>query len=433
MAQTLKVLVTGDNGESLPPPYGGIIKRCLLHAKIWKTYGASVYIHVHHQHEKEEDLGAGAQYFYDFAQKPSSIGKTLFFLKNFLASPRLFVRLVLLQRDLFGKIMSKTFFYCAGRAIFLDKMVKEIKPDVVITETGGPQSLMSLEIAKRNDLPIILENYAEIQFKEKDGKNIAETLGKFWRYLVNSVDLVVPSSHHCAQGPLKYLENPDKIKIVYSGINFNIFNGMITNDKMAARKKFGLPLDKFLVMAVGALRMRKGHDQLFEAILKLPEEQLAKISVVLCGMGPVEEMKSKARELGFPMESLSVFQGLTEEDLAELYSAMDCFCFPSITPRECMGMAMKEAMALGLPVAAYDTGGIREAIEDGVNGFLVPTGDKQALAAAIEKIIRLDETQRNMIRHNNVIKARRLFDIKNTAGQLYQEILKTVESYEKNS
>ncbi len=427
MTAELKILITGDNGECLPPPYGGIIKRCLLHAKIWKTYGAAVYIHIHHKHEKEEDLGAGAQYFYDFTKEPSPADKTFFFLKKFFINPVLFIRLIYLQYNLLEKLMLKTFLYCAGRAIYLDKMVKKIRPDVIITETGGTQSLVSLEIAKRNNLPIVLENYAEIQYKEKDGKNIAERFDKFWRYLVNGVDLVVPASEHCARGPRKYIKDPNKIKIVYSGINFDIFNGMITNDKIAARKKFNLPLDKFLVMAVGALRMRKGHDHLFEAILKISGEQLSKMSVVLCGMGPVEEMKQKAKELGFPMESLKIFQGLTEEDLAKLYSAMDCFCFPSITPRECMGMAMKEAMSLGLPIAAYDSGGIREAIEDGVNGFLVPTGDKEALAAAIEKIAKLDEARRSEIHQNNITKAQRLFDIKNTANQPYQEILRLVQ------
>lgn len=422
----MKILITGDSGESLPPPYGGIIKRCLLHAKIWKTYGATVYIHVHHKHGREEDLGAGAQYFYDFCKKPSFARKLIFFVKNFLVNPLLFIRLVWLQYNLLGKLMAKNFFYCAGRAAYLDRMVKKIRPDVMVTETGGTQSLVSLEIARRNNLPIILENYAEIQFKEKDGKNIAETFSKFWRYLVNGVNLVVPASEHCAQGPRKYIESPNRIKIVYSGINFDIFNGQINNDKMAAREKFGLPKDKFLVMAVGALRMRKGHDQLFEALLKFPREKLAKIFVVLCGMGPVEEMKQTAKEMGFPMESLKIFQGLTEEDLAELYSGMDCFCFPSLTPRECMGMAIKEAMSLGLPIAVYDSGGIREAIEDGVNGFLVPTGDKEALAVAIEKIIGFNEVQRREIYKNNIIKAQQLFDIKNTANQFYQEILRLV-------
>jgi len=427
----MKILITGDNGECLPPPYGGIIKRCLLHAKIWKTKGAEVYIHIYRWHEKEEDLGAGARYFYDFLKTPTLVDKIWFGIKKFFTSPFLFIRLFYLQLKLSGEFNFSRFFYCAARAVNLDQRIKDINPDIIITETGGLQSLVALEIAKKHKIPIILENYAEIQYKEISERNISVNIAdrdkEIWRYLVNGVDLVVSASEHCAEGPRKYIKNPAKTKIVYSGVNFDIFNGHITNDKISARKKFALPLDKFLVMAVGAIRFRKGHDQLIEALLKLPTEQINKITVVLCGMGPIDELKQKVQEIGFPLEQLKVFQGLTEEDLAELYSGVDCFCFPSITPRECMGMAMKEAMSIGLPIVAYDSGGIKEAIEHEVNGFLAPSGDKKALAEAVTKIMNLNEDGKKMFRENNIIKAQKLFDIKNTASQLYEEILKIVE------
>src|SRR3990167_7314773 len=91
------IFVTGDNGYSLPPPYGGIMKRCLMHAKHWRSRGASVYLHVYHRHEPEGDLGAQANYLYDFAVQPSRLDKIFFVGKNFLSNPRLFVKLLLVQ------------------------------------------------------------------------------------------------------------------------------------------------------------------------------------------------------------------------------------------------------------------------------------------------------------------------------------------------
>lgn len=425
----IKILITGDNGESLPPPYGGIIKRCLLHAKIWRSLGAKVFLHVYSKHQREEDLGAKAEYFYDFLKKPTILAKIAFIILKFFISPILFLKLLFRQIFIYPEFKISRFLYCAARGVLLNKEIEQIDPQIIITETGGLQSLISLEIAKLHSLPIVLENYAEIQYSDAGGGiNAADKYSRLWRYLLGGVDLVVPASQHCSLGPSKYLADKSKIEIVYSGINFKVFNGIIgVNDKLKNRQKFALPQNKFLVMAVGALKMRKGHDQLFEALLKLPVEILAKVTVILCGMGNVDQMFEKAKELGFDEDSLKIFQGLTEEDLAVLYSCADCFCFPSITPRECMGMAMKEAMALGLPVVAYNAGGIKEAISSGVNGILVPAGDRQALSQGIRQIIDMNEEQRREIKQNNIIKARDLFDIEKTAEQLYQKITTLVK------
>ncbi len=412
----------------MPPPYGGIIKRCLLHAKVWRDFGAEVFIHIYHKHKKENDLGAGAQYFYDFKKSPNLVDKFFFIFSEFLSSPLIFLKLLFLQINLCADFKFFRFLYCAAKGALLDKKVKQINPDVIITETGGLQSLVALAVAKKNKIPVVLENYAEIQFMMNEkGENFVDKYHKFWDFLINGVDLVVSASEHCSLGPKKYTKDSSKLKIIYSGINFKIFNGEIGANKFEARKEFNLPQDKFLIMAVGALKFRKGHDQLLEALLKFNPPELKKIEVVLCGMGSAQELKTKASEIGFPQENIKIFQGLTEEVLARLYSAVDCFCFPSMTPRECMGMAMKEAMAIGLPIVAYNSGGIKEAIENNINGILVPTGDKESLALGVKKIINMTISERNFFTKNNIIKSSQMFDIEKTARQLFDEILKLIK------
>ncbi len=424
----IKIIISGDNGPSLPSPFGGIMKHCLLCARDWKAAGAEVALHVYHRHDNEDDLGASADYFYDFESEPRAIDKLSFVFKNFLSKPGLFLSILHLEMSLLPEYDWGLMLFCAGRAVVLDAKVKTFLPDVILAETGGLQSLASLEVAKRNKLPVVLENYAEILFRGgADGNNSAPRYAKLWKYLVNNVDLVVSTSVHCAKGPETYITDPSKMRIIYSGINFDVFGNTEVSDKKALRAKFGLPQEKKLVMSVGSLKMRKGHDHLFESLLLLSPEERKNIFVVLCGMGDLEQLKSHAREIGFPDDSLKIFQKLPEADLAELYAAVDCFCFPSVTPRECMGLALKEAMSVGLPVAAYDSGGIKEAVEGGVNGILVPTGDKQALSRAIAKLLQLSDKEKEDMRLRNKEKARQLFDLRVTSKMLFDELEKISE------
>ncbi len=421
----VRILITGANGDCLPPPYGGIIKRCLLHARAWKEMSAEVCMHVHHKHPNEEDLGAGADYFYDYIKKPNLIYKVLFVCKTFFSHPILFVNLSLLLLWLWPEKNIEILYY-AGKGIVLNKKINTWKPTVIITECGSPQSICAAFIARNKSIPLVLENYAEMQFiADADGKNTIEQYAKAWKYLMNHCTMIVSASKHCTLGPKSHGAEENKLRIIYSGINFSIFNAPQDKTKSVLRESFSLPQNKYIIFAVGALKMRKGHDQLFESVLQLPKEILTKTAIALCGMGQADELKQKAIALGFPQESLFIFQGLTEERLAELYASADCFCFPSITPRECMGMAMKEAMAVGLPVTAYNTGGISEAITDGENGFLAPTNDRVALAHALQKTMLLSEEERSRMAKANIDKAQKLFDIRATSDQLFQ-ILRTI-------
>jgi glycosyltransferase involved in cell wall biosynthesis len=71
--------------------------------------------------------------------------------------------------------------------------------------------------------------------------------------------------------------------------------------------------------------------------------------------------------------------------IAAMYEQIDGLVVPPICPENCPTV-IGEAMASGIPVIATDIGGIRELVEPGVTGFLVPPGDSRALADAMERL-----------------------------------------------
>lgn len=76
---------------------------------------------------------------------------------------------------------------------------------------------------------------------------------------------------------------------------------------------------------------------------------------------------------------------LSGAELAQAYASADIFAFPSVT--ETFGQVVMEAMASGLPVAAYDAEGVRDSVRHGETGLLAPARDVDAFAASIRALL----------------------------------------------
>ena len=84
----------------------------------------------------------------------------------------------------------------------------------------------------------------------------------------------------------------------------------------------------------------------------------------------------------------------TRRDLPEIYRALDLFVQPSLW--EGLPLALLKAMGAGLTVVATRVSGSREAIVDGVNGFLVAPGDPEALVRALGELCRHPEARQRL-------------------------------------
>jgi glycosyltransferase involved in cell wall biosynthesis len=119
------------------------------------------------------------------------------------------------------------------------------------------------------------------------------------------------------------------------------------------------------VLFAGRLSEEKGILEFAEATTGLPR--------VIVGDGPLRESVPDA--LGF----------VPPAELGAFYERASVVCVPS--RREGYGMTAREAMAYGRPVVATGVGGLRDAIEDGVTGVMVPPRDPAALRAALGRLL----------------------------------------------
>jgi glycosyltransferase involved in cell wall biosynthesis len=88
---------------------------------------------------------------------------------------------------------------------------------------------------------------------------------------------------------------------------------------------------------------------------------------------------------------------IAPEGLGEVYAAADVFLLTS--DYEGFGRVVVEASRAGLPVVSTETPGPDELVEPGVNGFLAPPGDAEALADAVARLLEDDELRQRLGAH----------------------------------
>jgi phosphatidyl-myo-inositol dimannoside synthase len=158
----------------------------------------------------------------------------------------------------------------------------------------------------------------------------------------------------------------------------------------------GFPRSGQIILTVGrwdSAERYKGADTLIAALPRVLKTA-PDASLVLVGDGDDRpRLELIARDLGVS-EHAHFLSGLTPEQLFACYANSDVFALPSLG--EGFGLVFLEAMAHAKPVIGGAHGGIPDIVEDGVTGLLVPHGDVERLAQALESLFNNPSRAREM-------------------------------------
>jgi phosphatidylinositol alpha-1,6-mannosyltransferase len=148
-----------------------------------------------------------------------------------------------------------------------------------------------------------------------------------------------------------------------------------------------------VVGVVGRLRREKGQKWLLDVMCAVAG-RLPRTSLVVVGDGPDRAaLRACARQIGL-RESVVWVGQVTHEEALACMGAVDVLAVPS--EWEGFGLVAAEAMACGLAVVASDVDGLREVVEDGVTGTLVPYGDTAEMADAVARLLLVPEERARM-------------------------------------
>ena len=191
------------------------------------------------------------------------------------------------------------------------------------------------------------------------------------------------------------------------------------DQRAAVRRELGLSQDDVVVVLVARLVPLKGHDLLLAALAHLAPDHPT-LKVVLVGDGPLrEELVDRTARLG--LTDRVVFTGM-RRDVSRVLAAADLGALPSA--HEAVPISIIEEMAAGLPVVVTAVGGLPDIVADGQEGWVVPPGDVDALAARIGELASDEELRAGMGKRARS-RAENEFSIENTA-RAYERMIEAV-------
>ena len=206
------------------------------------------------------------------------------------------------------------------------------------------------------------------------------------RRVYSGATTVFANSHNSARLLIRDWGVPEeKVHVVHPGVDPERFRPDV--DGAALRSRVARP-DDVVFLSVGRLQRRKGHDMVLQALAQL-RARVPGVRYVIVGEGPHQrQLEADVDALG--LTNIVHFAGPARaEDLPAWYAASDVFVMPNRSDGvdfEGFGMVFLEAAAAGKPAIGGQSGGVPEAVEDGVTGRLVDGTNIAELEAAMRAL-----------------------------------------------
>ena len=214
------------------------------------------------------------------------------------------------------------------------------------------------------------------------------------RRAIRSADFVLANSRFTA-GLLKQAGvESERIEIVHPGCDVTRFQPTSVSDEFR-KAILGSHAQGKVILTVGRLVARKGHDVLIRALPRILKS-IPDACYLIIGSGPAKPM---LEELAFSMGvpgNLIFLENVKDDELPSMYGMCDVFVMPSRADLgacdvEGFGIVYLEANACGKPVIAGKSGGIADAVVDGETGILVPPDSPETLAESICRVLTHEE------------------------------------------
>ena len=261
-------------------------------------------------------------------------------------------------------------------------IAKLYKPDLIYSSQQTWDNFSAWYLSRRLSVPQIIH----LHYMPGLG---GSWIGKYAERRLKSCDHVVAVSEYIRNGVIDYGVDPGRVTVIWN--TRSIPSPPDVGVREMIRSELGIPVNAVVVGIVARLEPWKGQDDTIDAYARIAARFPSLYLVIVGGGDYQRELKRKADVSGY--SDRIVFTGY-RKDVSNILFALDIFSHPS--RMEAFGIAVLEASAHGLPVVAYDEGGIREIVVNGETGMLTTPGDIASLSSALARLVCDPSLRRDM-------------------------------------
>jgi glycosyltransferase involved in cell wall biosynthesis len=385
---------------SWPPPYGGISSHLylLLPELIKEKYNSYLYTNI--ESGKDYQLienGVPINYYCHKNAIKNNFFKIIFYSIKFI--------------DLKNDLNWRDYFIQISHFVVLKNAILEHNIEVLFTY-DSPRILVVPFLKKEfPNLKYFGTIYADFLLR----RDVFSKMKDFLRLSYRSCDLILSCSQFCADIGEEFLGITYPRKVIYNNVDSKLYSPF--NNRNIIRNRFAIDDDAIVLMTMCKMNNEMGINFLIHAHKKILEIDN---NIILFFVGAKDELSDSVIEISKNNKKVLFQFDISFDEKHLFFAAADIFTAPTLGSHACMGIANIEAMMTGVPVLSSNSGGHKETILDGNDGYIVPLDgdslDEVQYLLRLKKLVK-DYDLRKNLGHNGRIRAVELFSNEKIARQ----------------
>ncbi|MGB6168399.1 MAG: glycosyltransferase family 4 protein [Geitlerinemataceae cyanobacterium] len=275
----------------------------------------------------------------------------------------------------------RTFGFLLRLLFTLPSIVKREKADVILF-SSMVTALLAFFVRSRVSIPMVTINH---------GQDVTLPFGLYQKLLpqiFKNLNGVISISEATRNASIARGLSSAKGTVIPNGMDIKPRMYEKCYSRQIIEKTFNLDLqNKYLLLSVGRQVKRKGHAWFIENVLPLVENDVV---YLLIGQGKEHKNLQELKERSRCGDRIILVGAQPQEVLRHAYDAADIFIMPNIPVAgdlEGFGVVMLEANEARTPVVASDLEGIRDVIQNGINGYRVPPYNNKLFARIVDDLL----------------------------------------------
>lgn len=190
---------------------------------------------------------------------------------------------------------------------------------------------------------------------------------EYFKDIFLETETILASSKYCADAIQKVFGFTFPVKVIYVGVDHLAFASL--DNGVDFKSKLNIPSSSTIILFMGRMNKEMGLDFVIDNSLEILG---LGNNVFIIIAGAEGDLSMDAKALADNNDRVKCFIDISFDEKVNFFNISDIIIAPTMERRACMGISIKEAMASSKPVIASESGGIKEAIVHGGNGYLIP-------------------------------------------------------------